>query len=687
MKITFLVHGMYGLGGTIRSTLNSASALADRGHQVEIVSVMRGATRPRLPFDPRVPVISLLDRRRPEDRRPGDGGAIESAEDVALLEQPSRVFPKHETIHHKYSALTDRRVGRFLQRHRTDVWVGTRPGLNVYLSHYAPRSAVLIGQEHMFHDYHSAGLRSSLSQAYRKLDALVTVSSADADTYRREMPHLADRVHHIPNSVPACLVEPADGTSKLIVAAGRIEKVKRYDLLIKAFAEVVRRHPDWRLRIYGVGSETANLRELVSELGLNDSAMLMGPYSPIDTEWVKGSIAAVTSEYESFGLTIIEAMGAGLPVVSTACRMGPLELIDDGVDGLLVNPGDPAAIAAGLCELIEDPALRRKLASAALEKARTYRPEAVAAQLEALMDRLRATTRGRRTLRRIRHRTSFRGRAGGSGGFDQLSTTSPRSTVRVSCHALSFDRLILRLEGVPVDADVRLILDGDSSPVRLHLRRADGIALAEIDSELVRRLRSGRWFLNVAGVRPVLRFVDNRALVEQIPERAVSAVVVPGAHAGELVLRVWRRKMHAEVASLAWEGSYLTISGDLFGDWPEGGISGVLGRKGLPARLRDIPITVVGGRFELRLPTEVLTESEAPIAADWRVWLRPLNEPRREVMPGRFFDDIPDKRRVTPFKKIQRPHKSGRDMEIAPLFTADNKLSIRVAPVPASDMR
>lgn len=110
--------------------------------------------------------------------------------------------------------------------------------------------------------------------------------------------------------------------------------MKRYDLLIEAFALVAAAHPDWRLRIYGKGEEQARLRQLIEDLGLSDHAFLMGAAAPMEAEWVKGSIGATAANFEPFGMTIVEAMRCGLPVVSTDCPYGPGEIIEDGTDGL-----------------------------------------------------------------------------------------------------------------------------------------------------------------------------------------------------------------------------------------------------------------------------------------------------------------------------------------------------------------
>nr|BFE72018.1 hypothetical protein GCM10020092_053190 [Actinoplanes digitatis] len=148
--------------------------------------------------------------------------------------------------------------------------------------------------------------------------------------------------------------------------------------------------PDWQLRIYGQGQEAGDLRALVAELGLHDNVLMMGPYTPIETEWAKGAIAAVTSDRESFGMTLVEAMRAGVPVVSTAAPHGPAEILQDGVDGLLTPVGDEAAMAAALLRLINDDAEREAMADAALKNSERYDPALIAERYEQLFERLAA---------------------------------------------------------------------------------------------------------------------------------------------------------------------------------------------------------------------------------------------------------------------------------------------------------
>ncbi|GHH84646.1 hypothetical protein GCM10018793_49600 [Streptomyces sulfonofaciens] len=396
MKIVFLLHDTYGIGGTIRTTLNLATALADR-HEVAIVSMRRHRTEPRFAIDPRIRLVPLVDVRK-------DSADLRDPR----YTRPSGVFPAAESRHRQYNALIDDRVADYLSGSDADVLIGTRPGVNVYLARFGPRGALRIAQEHLRHDAHSKRLRAQLAPHYRTLDALVTMTEADAAIYRRRMPLPGVRVLSVPNSVPEPRVPTADGTAKVVAAAGRLARGKRYDLLIEAFAGVAEKHPDWRLRIYGHGPERDGLAQLIDDLGLTDAVRLMGVRSPIEPEFTRASVVAVTSEAESFGMTLVEAMRCGVPVVSTACPLGPAEIVRDGVDGLLVPVGDVAAFTKALLHLVEDEPGRRTMGAAALENAARFDPAHIARQYELLFATLRETRGARAHARR---RAAARSRA------------------------------------------------------------------------------------------------------------------------------------------------------------------------------------------------------------------------------------------------------------------------------------
>ncbi|MEU5217949.1 glycosyltransferase [Streptomyces sp. NPDC020807] len=390
MRISFLLHNAYHYGGTIRSTFTLAEELAAR-HEVEIVSVFRHRDRPILGLPAGVTIRHLVDLRRDS---PGYDG------DHPDFHRPAEVFPRGDGRWKQYSALTDARIGEHLGGVEADVLVATRPGLNVQLARQARRGPVLVGQEHLILDGHSFRLRRDIGHEYGLLDAVTTVTEADARAYRRlRLPGV--RIESVPNSVPASTLPPADPAARTVVAAGRLTRVKRYDVLIDAFAEIAADHRDWRLRIYGSGDAVQDLRgalaRQIEERGLGEQVFLMGTVSRMEPEWVKGSIAAVTSQRESFGMTIVEAMRCGLPVVATDCPHGPREIIEDGVDGRLVPVDDVAAVAGALRGLVEDEELRAKAARAALAASERFDPARTAVRHEALWSDLVARGASGRT--------------------------------------------------------------------------------------------------------------------------------------------------------------------------------------------------------------------------------------------------------------------------------------------------
>ncbi|MDJ0343153.1 glycosyltransferase [Streptomyces sp. H10-C2] len=376
MRISFLIHNAYGIGGTIRTTCNLAGKLAEK-HDVEIISVFRHLDDPLFAYDPRVRLRHLVDLRK-------------DSQDTDLEDPrrkiPATVFPSSDRRHDHYSALTDERIGRHLARLDADVVVGTRPGLNVHIARQAPRGIVRVAQEHLTLDTHSTKLVLLLRRLYPRLDAVVTTTAADAAAYRRRIPGVL--VAPVPNSVPASGTAPSKCTEPVVVAAGRLAPAKCYDDLIRAFAKVSAERPDWTLRLYGAGGEQKKLAALIGELHVRDAVRLMGPASPLEPELAKASVLAVSSSMESFGMTIVEGMRAGLPVVSTDCPLGPREIIFDGVDGLLVPPRDIDAMAAALLRLINDDELRATMGRAALAKGERYDPDRIAQLHADLFQRL-----------------------------------------------------------------------------------------------------------------------------------------------------------------------------------------------------------------------------------------------------------------------------------------------------------
>ncbi len=377
-RLFILLTTAWGMGGTIRTTLNLAGYLAGR-YEIEIISIGRGRIRDKPffgDFPPGVKVVTL------DDRRPGAGPWGMRLVRGILRRVPSVFINPHDRAARGFSLWVDLMLVRAL-RGRAGFLIGTRPGFNLLITELALPGIITIGQEHMHLRHHPPKLRKAMPKAYPRLDVLTVLTEGDLEVYER---HLKGRVRlvRIPNSVREISGANADLDAKTILAAGRLTRQKGYDLLIEAFGHVTAQHPDWQLRICGEGPMRPDLESMIRECGLEDAVHLHEPTADFGAEIASASIFVLSSRFEGLPLVLLEAMSKGMGIVSFDCPTGPADVIEDHRNGILVPPRDVEALAAGVVELIEDEDLRRRCAAAAVETARDYTPAAIGSRWEAL---------------------------------------------------------------------------------------------------------------------------------------------------------------------------------------------------------------------------------------------------------------------------------------------------------------
>ncbi|MGH4028748.1 glycosyltransferase family 4 protein [Actinomycetota bacterium Odt1-20B] len=383
MTIRFLLLNAFAVGGTVRAVFNQAGALADAGHDVEIVSVHRHRPTPALPLHPEVRLRALVDAT---DTVPWGQRYVEAW----LGRRPSGLVPGTEVRYGRFSRLTDRRITRYLRSLDGGVLITTRPALNLLSARFTPASVVTVGQEHLHHGHHKPALAQQIDLWYRRLDAVSVLTDADRKIYAARLNGSGVRVEKIPNPLPDSIPQRSTLDRPLIVSAGRLVKAKGFADLIRAFAPLAREHPDWQLRIYGSGAEHHRLRALINESHLYNHVYLMGSSPHLETELAKASVFALASRHEGFGMVLAEAMSHGVPPVSFDCPNGPREIITSDDDGFLVPLGDTTALTKTLRHLIEDPRTRKAMGDAAALSALRYHPGRIRAHWEALLDSLTA---------------------------------------------------------------------------------------------------------------------------------------------------------------------------------------------------------------------------------------------------------------------------------------------------------
>jgi glycosyltransferase involved in cell wall biosynthesis len=219
---------------------------------------------------------------------------------------------------------------------------------------------------------------------------------AVSDRDRRRMIELeripASRIRLLENGIPE--PEVLDGVDvrtlfgiphgvPLIGAVGVYRPQKDFCTLLRAFALVRRDHPDARLIVVGDGPQRAELEAARRELGLEEAVIFTGFRNDATTLVAGFDVAVNSSLFEGASLAILEYMALGVPVVATGVGGTP-ELLEDGAAGLLVPPGDPERLAAGIAAVLDDRARATQLADRACERQRSI--YSIDAQVRRLQD-------------------------------------------------------------------------------------------------------------------------------------------------------------------------------------------------------------------------------------------------------------------------------------------------------------
>lgn len=157
---------------------------------------------------------------------------------------------------------------------------------------------------------------------------------------------------------------------------GRFNEQKNHKGLLEAFAQIVKTFPDCCLQLIGDGDLEEETKNEVKSLGLQEKVLFLGNQTNVHPFLQAADLFLLPSKFEGMPMTIIEAMGTGLPIVASAVGGVP-DMLEDGVSGILV-PCDPDAVAQAVLQLLEQKDLRENLGTHALENSRRFSAEYMA---------------------------------------------------------------------------------------------------------------------------------------------------------------------------------------------------------------------------------------------------------------------------------------------------------------------
>lgn len=368
MKIIYCTHSTCNPGGMERVLLNKVTYLSQLpGWKVAVVTTDQNQRPPFYPFPEKVRMTDL---------------GINYSEDNGKGAWKKITGYLRKRKEHK------RKLTALLLKEKPDIVVSLYPSESSFIPDIKDGSKKVLDLHYCKFFRLQYGRRGLLGwidklrtrqdeQIVRRFDKFVVLTNEDRG-YWGNLPN----IEVIPNAAMHVSDAYSDVMNKRVIAVGRLDYQKGFDRLVQAW-QLVRhtgKFTDWKLDIFGQGEWREMLQQMIDKAELQDSVRLNRPTKQIGEEYVKSDMLVMSSNYEGFPMVMIEAMACGLPVVSFDYKCGPKDIIQPGINGLLVPNGDIQALADAMMKVMEDEAYRKMLSLNARKVVDTYSEQAVMSQ-------------------------------------------------------------------------------------------------------------------------------------------------------------------------------------------------------------------------------------------------------------------------------------------------------------------
>ena len=359
MKILFLSGNLCD-GGAQRVISVVASELAEKGHDVNLLLFSRNEKE--YPLSEKVKIFSLAD----------------NFNDYQKISGLKRII----------------RVRRLLKQLKPEVAVGfLEGGYALYLSSFGLKlkkvSSARINPKHIIEQ---KGLRAFINKRwFKKSDAIVLQTESQIEfspkSWIKKSVVIANPVSEL--ALNNEKQSHADNCRSLVMV-GRLDSQKNYSMAIEAIRILKEEYPNIHLDIFGKGGYEQTIKQEIAEKNVGDNVSLKGWTQNAVKELCEHDLYLMTSDFEGMPNALMEAMAVGLPCISTDCETGPSDLIDNGVNGLLVPVGDAVALTEAIKLVIEMSKEKRiemgKLAKEKMQE--NFNNKAIASKWEELLNKL-----------------------------------------------------------------------------------------------------------------------------------------------------------------------------------------------------------------------------------------------------------------------------------------------------------
>jgi glycosyltransferase involved in cell wall biosynthesis len=362
----FVIRSLANSHGVERTIIDKANYLAANGHRVMLLTYEQG----RHPY------------------------AFTVSRDVECVDLDCRYFTifRYPLPQRMYIAWKMRKMFAERIKSRVDEWHPDVLVAATYEGEFMRTIVSLKTQTHVVLESHTAfeghligkGIierirKKRILQNIKRCNMLIALTHRDAEVWRLYI----QNVKAVPNPL-VYFPKDVSGIEKIkgrIIAVGRLYSEKRFDRLIDAFSLIAEKYPEWFIDIYGEGPDEQVLKHQIDRQKLVGRVNLKGVTKDVYSEYLKSQFFVLSSDSEGFGLVLIEAMSCGIPVVSTNCPFGPVEIVEDGVTGLLTKLA-PADMAEKMEWMINHAEQRNEMGQRARETVKRYQAETVMTEWE-----------------------------------------------------------------------------------------------------------------------------------------------------------------------------------------------------------------------------------------------------------------------------------------------------------------
>ena len=223
-----------------------------------------------------------------------------------------------------------------------------------------------------------------LFEQFKKYDKLVLLTHVD-----QKEGNYTDNTVVIGNMIEKYPETYSNTSPKKVISVGSMDDDRKgFIKQIMIWKKIAPSFPDWTLNIYGGGARSTYYKELIEKENLTGKVILHGKSSEIPKRMEESSIFIMTSEAEGLPMVLIEAMSSGIPCVSYDCPTGPSDIINDGVDGFVIDLNNEEEFINKLKLLMQEDSTRKEFGKQARENGKRYLPNVIMPKWEKLFEEL-----------------------------------------------------------------------------------------------------------------------------------------------------------------------------------------------------------------------------------------------------------------------------------------------------------